>query len=64
MRIKRDIGKGPFYTRGGGVLLGILGGDVPPVSLNLGPMSDQNMPFSKRLYAPVVPLKTVPDSRP
>ena len=67
MRIKRDIGKGQLCTRGGGggVLLGILSGGVPPPgSLNPDPISDQNMPFSIRLYAFMVPLKTIPDSRP
>jgi len=29
---------------GGGVLLGIFGGDVPPASINLDPISDQKMP--------------------
>ena len=45
----------------GGVLLRILGGGVPSGSLNPDPISDKNMPFSIRLYAPVVPLKTTPD---
>ena len=49
---------------GGGVLLGILGGGVPPGSLKPDPISDQNMPFSVRLYALVVPLKRIPDFRP
>ena len=31
---------------GGGVLLAILGGGVPPGSPNLDPISDQNMSFS------------------
>ena len=49
---------------GGGVFLRILGGDVPSCSLNPDLISDQNMPFSIRLYALVVPLKTTPDFRP
>ena len=59
MRIKRDIGKGQLCTRGG-VLLGILGGGVPPGSLNPDPILVQNIPFATRLYALVVPLKTIP----
>jgi len=31
---------------GGGVLLGIFGGGVPPASPNPDPISDQKMPFS------------------
>ena len=51
MRIKRDIGKGQLCThrgmerRGGGgegVLLRILGGDVPHGYLYPDPISDQN----------------------
>ena len=58
MRIKRDIGKGQLCSRGGGgVLLRILGVCAPSVSLNPNPISDQNMPFSVRYYALVVPLK-------
>ena len=49
---------------GQGVLLRILGGGVPSGSLNPDPNSDQNMPFSIRLYALAVPLKTIPDFRP
>ena len=66
MRIKRDVGKGQFCTRGGGgrVLLKILGGDVPSGSLNPDPFSDQNGPFSIRLYALAVLLKTIHDFRP
>ena len=44
----------------GGVLLGILGGSVSTGSLNPEPISDQNMLFSIRLFALVVPLKTIP----
>ena len=47
MRIKRDIEKGSS-VRQGGVLLEILSGG----SINPDPISDQNMPFSIRLYAP------------
>ena len=63
MRTKRDVRKGQLCTRKG-VLLGILGGGVSLGSLNPDPISDQNMPFSIRLYALVVPLKTIPDFRP
>ena len=49
---------------GGGGLLGVLDGGVPPGSLNPDPMSDQNMQFFIRLYTLVVPLKTMPDFRP
>ena len=62
MRMKRDIGKGSSVS-GRGVLR-ILGGSVPSGSLNPDPISDQNMPFSIRLYALVVPLKTIPKYRP
>ena len=62
MRIKHDW-KGPaLYAEG--VLLRILGGSVPPDSLNPDSISDQNMPFYIHLYALVVPLKTIPDFRP
>ena len=37
---------------GGGVLLGILGGGVPPVSSNPDPISDLNMPFSTPVFRP------------
>ena len=65
MRIKGDIGKGQLCTRGGGggegdVLLRILGGDVPHGSLYPDPILDQNMSFAIRIYALVVPLKTIP----
>ena len=74
MRIKRDIGKGQLCTRRGmwgggsggggggvwGVLLRILGGDVPHGYLYPDPISDQNMSFAIRFYALVVPLKTIP----
>ena len=33
----------PLKVRGEGVLLGILGGGVPPGSPNPGPISDQKM---------------------
>ena len=61
MPIKRNIGKGQLCTQGegGGVPLEILGGSL----LNPDPISDQNMLFSIRLYALVVPLKTIPDFR-
>ena len=65
MSIERDIGKGQLCTRGGGagrgggVLLRVLGGDVPHGSLYPDSISDQNMSFSIRLYALVVLLKTI-----
>ena len=39
-------------ARGGGVLLGILGGGVPPGSSNPDPISDLNMPFSTPIFRP------------
>ena len=36
----------------GGVLLGILGGGVPPGSSNPDPISDLNMPFSPPVFRP------------
>ena len=36
----------------GGVLLGILGGGVPPGSSNPDPISDLNMPFSTPVFRP------------
>ena len=43
--------KHSFYP-GGGVLLGILGGGVPPGSSNPDPISDLNMPFSTPVFRP------------
>ena len=44
-------GKGRVYSRGGGgVLLGILGGGVPPGSSNPDPISDQKMWFSSLVF--------------
>ena len=37
---------------GGGVLLGILGGDVPPDSQNPDPISEQKMSFSRPVFRP------------
>jgi len=37
---------------GGGVLLGILGGGVPPGSPNPDPISDQKMSFSRPVSRP------------
>ena len=37
---------------GGGVLLGILGGGVPPASSNPDPISDLNMQFSTPIFRP------------
>ena len=38
--------------RGGGVLLRILGGGVPPGSPTPDPISDQNMSFSTLVFMP------------
>ena len=38
--------------RGGGVVLGILGGGVPPASPNPDPISDQKMPFPIPVFRP------------
>ena len=44
---------GPGGGGGGeGVLLGILGGGVPPGSSNPNPISDLNMPFSTPVFRP------------
>ena len=43
-------GKGRVYPREGGVLLGILGGGVPPGSSNPDPISDQKMWFSSLVF--------------
>ena len=37
---------------GGGVLLGILGGGVPPGSQNPDPISEQKMSFSRPVFRP------------
>ena len=37
---------------GGGVLLGIFGGDVPPASPNPYPISDEKMPFPTPVFRP------------
>ena len=42
--------KGP--EGGGGVLLGILGGGVPPGTLNPNPISDQKMSFTRPVFRP------------
>ena len=60
LRNKRDIKKGWLCTRrggGGGVILGIVDGDMTFGSLNRDAISDQNMPFFIRLYTLVVPFK-------
>ena len=59
MRNKQDIKKGRLCTRGGG------GWGIPRWGcdvrfLNFDAILDQNMPFFIRLYAPVVPLETIP----
>ena len=52
---------GRLCTRGEAVL-GIVGGVVTFHFLNGDAIPDENMPFFMRLYALVVPLKTIPDS--
>ena len=49
--------------RGGGrgAVLGIVGGGLTFRFLNGDAVPDENMPFFIRLYALVVPLKTLPD---
>ena len=49
---ENDSLKPPGPPRPGGVLLGILGGGVPPVSSNPDPISDLNMPFSIPVFRP------------
>ena len=39
-----------FPVGGGGVLLGIVGGGVPPGFPNPDPISDQNRPFSTPVF--------------
>ena len=39
---------------GGGDILGILGGGVPPISPNSDPISDQKMSLSTPVFTPVV----------
>ena len=40
------------FRPGGGVLLGIFGGVVPPASPNPDPISDQKMPFPTPVFRP------------
>ena len=68
MRSKRDKIMGRLRTRGqrggeGGAVLGIVGGGVTFRFLNGDAIPDENMPFFIRLYALVVPSKTIPDFR-
>ena len=63
MRSKQDIKMGRLCTWGGGAVLGIVGGGVTFCFLNGDAMPDENMPFFIRLYAFMVPLKTIPDFR-
>ena len=44
----------PFYgyLKSPGVLLGRLGGDVPPGSQNADPISDEKMSFSTPVFRP------------
>ena len=62
MRSKRDIKMGRLCTQRVAVL-GIVGGGVTFRFLNGDAIPDENMPFFIRLYALVVPLKTIPDFR-
>ena len=48
---------------GGGTVLGNVGGGVMFRFLNGDAISEKNMLFFIRLYALVVPLKTIPDFR-
>ena len=48
---------------GGGTALGIVGRGVTFCFLNGDAFPDKNMPFFIRLYALVVPLKTIPNFR-
>ena len=48
---------------GGGAVIGIVGRGVTFRFLNGDAIPDENMPFFIRLYAFVVPLKTLPDFR-
>ena len=52
-----------MYVGGGGAVLGIVGGGVTFCFLNGDAIPDENMPFFIRLYAFMVPLKTIPDFR-
>ena len=61
MRGERDIKMGWPCTRG--AVIGIVGGGVTFRFLNGDAIPDENMPFFIRLYALVVPLKTIPDFR-
>jgi len=40
------------FGPGGGVLLGIFGGGVPPAFPNPDPISDQKMPFPTPVFRP------------
>ena len=67
--VANEILNGRLCTRGvcvrggwgGGAVLGIVGGGVTLLFLNGDAIPDVNMPFFIRLYALVVPLKTLPD---
>ena len=50
LRIRNDCNDKGLHP--GGVLLGILGGGVPPGSSNPDPISDLNMPFSTPVFRP------------
>ena len=51
-QIAFKLGKCIGFKRGVGLLLGIIGGGVPPGSPNPNPISDQKMPFSTLVFRP------------
>ena len=52
LEVNRGVGGGGEEVLGLEVLLGILGGGVPPGSPNPDPNSDQKMPFSTPILRP------------
>ena len=59
----KNHGKCSNCLRGGGVLLGIRGGGVPPGSPNPDPISDQKIVIFQTRFQPW-PLKSIPVFRP
>ena len=51
-RVAVTTSRGALGIGPGGVLLGILGGGVPPGSSNPDPISDLNIPFSTPVFSP------------
>ena len=49
-----QIKKYQYFPQVGALLLGILSGGVPPVSLNPDPFSDQKMSFSTPIFRPEI----------